>query len=115
MNEFITVYSAEMLRRFRSRVFWIGLLFGVVGIAGMMKLPAVLSDAFEQIGHAIVLSGEPAIVERARPLLGKDFAVVGSLPPGQPISNRDLTRFNAAAILCSNCSAPYCFGAALVQ
>jgi len=99
MNEFITVYSAEILRRFRSRVFWFGLIFGLAGIAGMMKLPAVLSDAFEQIGHAIVLSGEPAIVDSARPLLAKDFAVVGTLPPQKTIAGGDLTRFKAAAIV----------------
>ncbi|MBV9269683.1 MAG: ABC transporter permease [Candidatus Eremiobacteraeota bacterium] len=99
MNEFITVYSAEVMRRFRSRIFWIGLIFGLLGIAAMMKLPVLLSDAMEQLGHSIVLGGDPQIVSRARPLLQKDFAVAGTLPAGHTPTGADLTRFKASAIV----------------
>lgn len=99
MNEFITVYSAEVLRRFRSRVFWIGLVFGLLGIAGLTKLPGALSDALEQIGKPIVLAGDPAITQRARPLLEKDFSILGVLPANHVPAKDDLTRFKASAIV----------------
>lgn len=99
MNEFITVYSAEILRRFRSRVFWIGLVFGLVGIAALTKLPGALNDAFEQIGKSIVLAGDPAIAQRARLFLEKDFSITGILPANHAPAKADLTRFKAAAIV----------------
>ena len=74
MNELITVYSAELLRRLQSRMFWVGLILGIVGIVLLMKLPAFL-DNYAAQSERVVLAGNPAIVARARPLLDRDFTV----------------------------------------
>lgn len=76
MNELITVYSAEVMRRLRSRTFMLGLVFGIIGIAAIMELPRVFTQ-YSQQSNRILLAGDPQIVAAARPLLDKDFTVVG--------------------------------------
>ena len=98
MNEIITVYSAELMRRLRSRVFWIGLCFGLLGIAAMMKLPQFLVTTLEQNARAVALAGDPALIERAKPLLQKDFKVTGTLPGVTVPKESDLSGTRAGAI-----------------
>src|SRR5690348_6152287 len=76
MTDFITVYSAEIMRRLRSRTFWIGLVFGVVGIAAMMELPRYFASYTMQSKH-VLLAGDAQTVALAKPLLDKDFTIVG--------------------------------------
>ncbi|HET6894940.1 MAG TPA: ABC transporter permease [Candidatus Baltobacteraceae bacterium] len=76
MNDFITVYSAEIMRRLQSRTFWIGLVFGVVGIAAMMELPRYFASYTMQSKH-VLLAGDVQTVALAKPLLDKDFTIVG--------------------------------------
>lgn len=76
MNELITVYSAEVMRRLRSRTFMIGLAFGIIGIAALMELPRFFASYSEQTNR-IVLAGAPQITAAARPFLKKDFTIAG--------------------------------------
>jgi len=76
MNDFITVYSAEIMRRLQSRTFWIGLVFGVVGIAAMMELPRYFASYTIQSKH-VLLAGDAQTVALAKPLLDRDFTIVG--------------------------------------
>ncbi|HEU5479454.1 MAG TPA: hypothetical protein VFU90_06450, partial [Candidatus Tumulicola sp.] len=76
MNEFVTVYSAEIMRRLQSRTFWIGLVFGIIGIAAMMELPRFFASYTIQSKH-VLIAGDPKLVASARPLLDKDFTIVG--------------------------------------
>lgn len=76
MNELITVYSAEIMRRLRSRTFMIGLLFGILGIAAMMELPRFFAQ-YDAQNSRILLAGDPQIIAAARPLLDEDFTIVG--------------------------------------
>lgn len=67
--QFGTIFSAELMRRLRSRAFVIGLIFGGVGIALVTRLPALIDSV--QLGelHTLALSGPRAIVTQAKPLL----------------------------------------------
>lgn len=80
MDELITVYSAEMLRRLQSRTFWVGLIFGLIGIAVMMKLPSYMDSYAAQVNR-VLLAGDPSLVARAKPLLAKDFPSAGQIGP----------------------------------
>jgi ABC-2 type transport system permease protein len=76
MNEFITVYSAEIMRRIQSRTFLIGLVFGLIGVAAMMELPRYF-DSYTTQSKRILLAGDARVVSAARPLLEKDFTIIG--------------------------------------
>src|SRR5579884_1728355 len=76
MNDVITVYSAEVMRRLRSRTFFFGLIFGIIGVAVIIELPQWFNSYSRQTDR-ILLAGEPQIVAAARPLLAKDFVVAG--------------------------------------
>jgi ABC-2 type transport system permease protein len=77
MSEIITVYSAEVMRRLRSRTFFLGLIFGVIGVIVIIELPQWL-DSYSRQSDRILLAGDPQIISAARPLLAKDFVVAGT-------------------------------------
>ncbi len=91
MNELITVYIAEIMRRLRSRAFIVGLLIGAAGIALMLRLPAIL-DSFTNQSFRVLLAGDPALINAARPLLQKDLNVTGTMPNVTALSPGDLKR-----------------------
>jgi ABC-2 type transport system permease protein len=92
-EDFITVYQAEIMRRIRSRPYIIGLLFGVLAITLLSRLPALMEGAFSG-ARAIVLVGDTTLTTRAKPLLSDDYKVVGMLASG-PIDDATLKRFHA--------------------
>ncbi len=92
-----TVYSAEILRRIRSRPFIIGMLFGVLAITLLTRLPTLLEGAFSG-GHSIVLVGNPALTARAAPLLADDYKIVGTLASG-PIDDAALKHYHAGSAI----------------
>lgn len=99
MNEFITVYSAEIMRRLKSRAFIFGLVIGAAGIALMLRLPAVI-DSFANQSYRVVLAGDPQLVREARPLLKKDMNIAGTMPGSSVPLQSDLEkRHNASAIV----------------
>ena len=75
IGDVLTVFSAEFGRRVRSRPFQIGILLGVLGVLAFTKLPTLLASSFGAGGSSIVLAGDRALVERAKPLLARDFTV----------------------------------------
>lgn len=87
MNEFITVYSAEIMRRLKSRAFRIGLIIGILGIVVLIKFPQFMEKLSGDAGKSIVLTGEGSLTKRAAALLDKDFTIAGtstdsSMPTG---------------------------------
>lgn len=82
MNEFITVYSAEIQRRLKSRPFLVGLLIGAIGLFVLIRAPQLIGSAYTSQARALILSGDPALTQRAKHLLSKDFTVVATLPAG---------------------------------
>lgn len=79
MNEFITIYSAEVMRRLRSRAFIIGLVVGALGIMLMIRLPSFI-ESFTSQSYRVVLAGNPDLISAARPLLKDDYNVADIAP-----------------------------------
>lgn len=98
MTDFITVYSAEIMRRLQSRAFWIGLLFGLLGVAAMMELPRYF-DSYASANKRVLLAGDAQAVAIAKPLLNKDFTVVGERMSTAPPSASELQAKNASAVI----------------
>jgi ABC-2 type transport system permease protein len=75
-NDFVVVYSAEIVRRIKSRPFQVGLVIGLLMIFVFTKLPGWLGNAFDDNRAAIVLAGSPALTTPARKALSTDFTIV---------------------------------------
>ena len=80
MNEFATVYVAELLRRIRSRPFMIGLVIGIIGVVVIFRLPVWLQSAFTSSKNAVI-AGPSDLTARAAVLLRSDFTITGTVPP----------------------------------
>jgi len=78
MNEFVTVLSAELMRRLQSRAFKIGLVLGIVVIALVIKAPQLLGGALSHASDSIVLGGPADLTTPASRLLRKDFEIEGA-------------------------------------
>lgn len=98
MNELITVYSAEMMRRLRSRTFMLGLVFGILGIAAMMELPRFFSQ-YDAQNDRIILAGEPRLVSAAHKLLEKDFTIKGERASTAAPSLAELKAANVSSVV----------------
>ena len=98
MNEVITVYSAEIMRRLRSRTFMLGLVFGILGIAAMMELPRFFSQ-YDAQNDRILLAGSPRLVSAARTLLAKDFKILGERTSTAPPSLAELKQKKASSVV----------------
>ncbi len=99
MNEFIIVYSAEVLRRLRSRAFIIGLVIGALGIVLMLRLPTLI-DSFASQSYRVILAGDTGLISGAKPLLQKDFNIAATLPGLIAPTPKDLASHkNASAII----------------
>jgi ABC-type Na+ efflux pump permease subunit len=97
INDFIVVFSAEFVRRIKSRPFQIGLILGVFGILAIVRLPLLMTQDFIGAGTRIVLAGDPSIVSRARPLLEKDYVVVAIQNGSRAPSAADLAAHKASS------------------
>jgi ABC-2 type transport system permease protein len=98
VNDLITVYSAEVMRRLRSRTFWIGLVFGVLGIAAMMELPRFFAS-YDLQSKRVLLAGGAQITSAARPLLEKDFTIVGVRHSAAAPTLEELRSEKASAVI----------------
>jgi len=93
VNDFIVVYSTELMRRIKSRPFQIGLLIGVVSIALFTKLPDLLKNAGSHTTN-VVLAAPAAVLDRAKALLTNDYTIVAT--------TADATAPNAASLKSRN-------------
>jgi len=75
VNDFIVVYSAELMRRVKSRPFQIGLLVGVLGIVLFLKAPTLLMGSLGGHDTRVVLAGAPALTARAKTLVDHDYTI----------------------------------------
>ncbi|HZZ64098.1 MAG TPA: ABC transporter permease [Candidatus Baltobacteraceae bacterium] len=96
MNELVTVYSAEVLRRLRSRAFMVGLIIGALGILAMMRLPTLI-NTFAAQSDRVILAGDPALMAKARPLLKDDYNVTELIPSLTSPTTSDLQTHGQAA------------------
>ena len=95
MNDFITVYSGDLMRRIKSRPFIIGLLLGTLAIVAMLKLPTMLAPSIVSQGTKILIVADAPIAAQARPLLAKTLTVRGVVPASTKIDAALLKRFHA--------------------
>lgn len=81
MNELGLVFVAELLRKMRSRLFWIATFGGVLLIAVVIEAPILFSGAARSSTSDIVLAGDAALRARATVLLEAhhDYHIVASL------------------------------------
>lgn len=96
MNDFIVVFSAELMRRLKSRPFQIGIIIGVLGILAFVKLPTLMAGAFDSSGSTVVLAGDPIIANAAKPLLN-DYKVAAVVPGSAAPSEADMKARHATS------------------
>ncbi|MGZ3550107.1 MAG: ABC transporter permease [Vulcanimicrobiaceae bacterium] len=102
MNDFITVYSAEIVRRMRSRIFVVGLLIGAVGLFGLIKLPQTIESAYATQAKKIIVAGDPALTAKAKTALQRSYTVVATIGPVTDPSAADLRAHGAKALIALN-------------
>jgi len=90
-----TVFVAELTRRLKSRPFLIGMLIGVIGVVSITKLPFLLAGAFTG-SNAVVLVGDAALTQAAKPLLADDYKIKAVVAP-QPADAALLKQYDATA------------------
>lgn len=112
MSEFITVFSAEIVRRIKSRSFILGLVIGAFGILVMLKLPQYM-DSFANNSYRVVLGGDGSLITQARPLLAKDFNIAASEPGLRHPSEADIDAHGRAAAVIVFSHAPRGLGVAV--
>ena len=95
MNDFITVYSGDLMRRIKSRPFIIGLVLGTLAIVALLKLPTMLAPTIVSQGTNIIIVADAPIAAQARPLLSKTLTVRGVVPASTKIDAALLKRFDA--------------------
>jgi len=96
MNDFIVVYSTELMRRIKSRPFQIGLLIGIVSIALFTKLP----DLLRSVGSHqtdVVLAAPAGVLDRAKALLTNDYTIVATTADASTPNAASLKSHNAVA------------------
>jgi len=81
MNELGLVFTTELLRKIRSRIFWLATLGGVFAIVCIIKTPVLFSNVARSSTSDIVLAGDAGLRARAQALLEahRAFRVVSSV------------------------------------
>ena len=80
MSTLAVVFTAEFLRRIRSRAFIAGSVIGAASIVLIAVLPALLGGALSSSTKNIVLAGDPKLVATAKTLLAQDFEITATVP-----------------------------------
>ncbi len=80
MNTVGVVFTAEFVRRIKSRAFIFGTIIGAASVLLISILPSILGGALTSAGKRIVLVGDSTLTATARTLLQRDFDVTATLP-----------------------------------
>jgi len=80
-NELGIVFKAEILRKLRSRIFWLATIGGAFGIALVIQAPLFFSGVVASSTSNIVLAGPQALRARATTLIEarRNYHVVASI------------------------------------
>ena len=81
MNEIGIVLSAEIMRKLRSRLFWLATIGGMLGVAAIVALPAFFVNVARSSSSDIVLAGPKTLRAQATKLMQQqdEFRVVASV------------------------------------
>jgi ABC-2 type transport system permease protein len=93
------VCVAEVKRRLSSRAFLFGVVIGMLGVAAMIKLPAMVTSTVTGDETRVVLAGEPQLTARARTLLAGDFTITAERTETAPPSAALLDRLHAGRMI----------------
>jgi ABC-2 type transport system permease protein len=80
VNTVGVVFTAEFVRRIKSRAFMAGTLIGAASIVLIALLPSLLGGALSKSGRTIVLAGDAKLVSNAKRLLQPDFVITDTVP-----------------------------------
>ncbi|HTU81040.1 MAG TPA: ABC transporter permease [Candidatus Acidoferrales bacterium] len=85
MNDVWIVCVAEVRRRLRSRAYQIGVVVGMLGIAVMIRLPAMLQARVAEDQTRIAIAGPPELTAPVASALRGTYTIVAVLGPrGRP-------------------------------
>ena len=93
------VLVAEVKRRLTSRAFQIGVAVGMLGVAAMIKLPAMVASNIGADQTRIALAGPPQLTARAKALLSPDYTVVAVITDTTAPTAADLDRLHAGRLI----------------
>jgi ABC-2 type transport system permease protein len=93
------VLVAEVKRRLTSRAFQIGVVVGMLGVAAMIKLPALVAANVGADQTKIVLAGAPRLTARARTLLSPDFTIAAVRTDISAPTAAELDRLHAGRLI----------------
>jgi len=93
------VLVAELKRRLTSRAFQFGVIIGMIGVAAMIKLPALVASNVDADQANVVLAGPPALTARAKQLLGGEFTILAVTRNTAPPTAADLDRLHAGRLI----------------
>ena len=79
MNTVGVIFSAEFIRRIKSKAFLAGTIIGAASILLIAILPSILGGALSSSSKKIVLVGDPALTATAKTLLRRDFEITAIL------------------------------------
>src|ERR1700681_4085772 len=79
VNTVGVIFSAEFLRRIKSKAFLVGTIIGAASILLIAILPSILGGALSSSSKKIVLVGDPALTATAKTLLQRDFEITATL------------------------------------
>lgn len=81
MNEFGIVFSTELLRKLRSRIFWFATIGGAIVIAILVEAPFFFASVAQASSSDVILAGPAKLRAYAAPLLQtrKDYRIVASV------------------------------------
>jgi len=79
VNTIGVIFSAEFLRRIKSKAFLAGTLIGAASILLIAILPSILGGALSNSSKKIVLVGDPELTATAKTLLQRDFEITATL------------------------------------
>jgi ABC-2 type transport system permease protein len=80
VNVFTVVFTAEFIRRIKSRPFLIATVIGALSVVALALLPTLVESAMGADANRIILIGDARLTSVAAKLLAKDFAIDTTQP-----------------------------------
>ena len=78
MNVTAVVFTAEFMRRIKSRPYLIATVIGAISLIVVSLLPKMIGSAMGPDANRIILVGDPRLTSVAAKLLAKDFSIAGT-------------------------------------
>ncbi len=80
MSTLGVIFSAEFVRRMRSRAYIAGSVIGALSIVALTVLPTILASVMTGSSRRVVLAAPPALAAAAKQALANDYEVTAVVP-----------------------------------